>query len=186
MSVVILGVSRGSLECSLQIVRNEGFVQRIRKQMFDLSAEDFGQCAVWEFCLDEETLDGQDETTVHPTALIDLPANSMGLFLVAADVVFGDGTRGFGRLFSDEHDVISACPAVFIGNKKVQFQIPGSLTDDKAEECKERYYTDIGMDRQSIFPISFKSQIPVAGRPMSFVLDGFIFNGGPGKGQVIR
>jgi hypothetical protein len=160
--------------------------QRIRKQMFDLSATDFRECAVWEFCLDEEGLEGQDETTVRPSALKELPSNSMGSFLVAADVVFGDGTKGFGYLFSDERDVISASPAVFVGDKKVQFQIPGSLSNERVEERKGRYYTDIGMDRQSIFPISFTSLIPVAGRPMSFVLDGFIFNGGPRKGQTIR
>lgn len=161
-------------------------MRRIRKQMFDLSAEDFGECAVWEFCLDEEDLDGQDEETVRPSALRELPANSMGSFLVAADVEFGDGTKGFGFLFSDELDVISAWPAVFIGEKTVQFQIPGSFSNEKAEECKEQYYRDLGMDRQSVFPISFNSLIPVAGRPMNFVLSGFIFNGGPRKGQTIR
>ena len=161
-------------------------MQRIRKQMFDLTAEDFGEFAVWEFCLDEEGLEGQNETTVRPSALKAIPANSMGSFLIAAEVRFGDGTKGVGYLFSDERDVISAWPAVFISSRKVQFQIAGSLPIEKVEERKEQYYRELGMDRQSIFPISFHSLVPVAGRTMSFVLDGFIFNGGPRKGQTIR
>jgi hypothetical protein len=154
--------------------------------MYDLQIEDFQEHPVWEFCLDEEGLEGQDETTVRPSELCQLPANTLGAFLIAADVVFGNGTHAPGYLYSDEHDVISASPAAFINDKRVLFQIPGRLPDEKIDECKRRYYDALGMNIDSVFPVSFQSLIPVNGRPMKFVLDGFIFNGGPRKGQAVR
>jgi hypothetical protein len=159
---------------------------RIRKQMFDLSDADFKEYAAWEFCLDEEGVEGQDEETVRPSSLRDIPGNSFGSYLVAADVAFGDGSKASGYLFSDESDVVSASPLAFMRSEKVMFQIPGSFSPEKAEERKECLYSQLGMDRASVFPVTFTSLVPVNGSPMRFVLDGFVFNGGPRKGQTIR
>ena len=40
---------------------------RIRKQVYDLTAEDLRRYPLWEFCLDEEGIEGQDEATVKPS-----------------------------------------------------------------------------------------------------------------------
>lgn len=161
--------------------------KRIRKQMYDLSLEDFQEHPVWEFCLDEENVDGQTEETVRPSDLRQLPANTFGSFLIATDVLFGNGTQTLGYLFSDERDVSSALPAAFINDKCVPFAIPGSrgfLTNERVNECKQRYYNDLAMERGSVFPVAFRSLIPVNGAPMNFVLDGFILL--CGSGQTVR
>ena len=37
-----------------------------RKQVYELANSDFIRCPVWEFALDEEGAEGQDEATVRP------------------------------------------------------------------------------------------------------------------------
>jgi hypothetical protein len=39
---------------------------RVRKQVYDLTVADLEQHAVWEFALDEEGEEGQDEATIRP------------------------------------------------------------------------------------------------------------------------
>lgn len=39
---------------------------RIRKQIYEITLEDLLQFPVWEFALDEEADEGQDESTVRP------------------------------------------------------------------------------------------------------------------------
>src|SRR5262252_1978828 len=41
-------------------------MKRVRKQVFDLTVEDLDRYPVWEFALDEEGDEGQDEATVRP------------------------------------------------------------------------------------------------------------------------
>lgn len=145
--------------------------------MYDLRREDFEKQPVWAFCLDEEEVDGQTEETVRPCNLQQLPANSLGSFLVAADVIFGDGTHTLGYLFSDEHDAKSAFPAAFINEECVQFVIPGSrknLTRELLDERKKKLYDALSIEKSAVFPVVFQSLIPVKGAPIKFVLDGFI------------
>ena len=141
--------------------------------------------------MDEEDLEGQDETTVRPSTLRDLPANSMGSFLVAAEVRFGDGSKGLGYLFCDEHDVTSASPSVFIGEKSigensVGFFLPGPFPSERIEKRKLQNYKELGRDPTQIFPVSFYSLIPVGSRPIRFDLDGFIVKGDPKGHQTVR
>ncbi len=41
-------------------------VARIRKQVYELTVDDLDRHPVWEFALDEEGEEGQDEATVRP------------------------------------------------------------------------------------------------------------------------
>jgi len=71
---------------------------RIRKQVYDLTSADLATSPVWEFALDEEGEDGQDEATVRPYLLrrgLDLDA---GMFVVRALFVLADGTIMTGYL----------------------------------------------------------------------------------------
>ena len=159
--------------------------QRIRKQMFDLTGADYRATPLWQFCLDEESREGQDETTVRPSALKDVPARSCGLFLIAADVVFADWSKHLGYLFSEEDNVIQALGAVFIKDKPFLFRVWGE-TEDKLREHVEEQYQELGLASNAVFPASFRSVIPIGGQPFSFELDGFIINGGPNHGKRTR
>jgi hypothetical protein len=158
----------------------------IRKQMYELTSEDFEYSPVWEFCLDEEGTEGQDECTVRPCNLTDLPPHSWGSYLIASTVTFGDGSRSSGYMFADETNLVSASPTVFIGEKSTPLGIGSMQTEEAAAEGKQKYYTFIGKDRASVFPMHFKSEIPIAGVCLEYTLDGFFIMGGPRNGEFVR
>src|SRR5215831_9399109 len=78
----------------------------IRKQVYELTAKDFSDYPIWEFCSDEEGVDGQDEATVRPTDKTELTDELPGACVVAANVKFADGSLGAGYLYNCEGDDI--------------------------------------------------------------------------------
>ena len=71
---------------------------RIRKQVYELTAQDFSDHPVWQFCSDEEEVEGQDEATVRPISKTELIDELPGAFVVAAEVRFADGSLGSGYI----------------------------------------------------------------------------------------
>jgi hypothetical protein len=57
---------------------------RIRKQVGDLQPDDLARFPIWEFALDEEGEEGQDDETVKPAER---------LFVVRTKFISADGTR---------------------------------------------------------------------------------------------
>lgn len=71
---------------------------RIRKQVYHLTLEDFRKYPVWEFALDEENKEGQDEATVRPHQVTGPLDPSSGMFVVSARFSLADGSTGRGYL----------------------------------------------------------------------------------------
>ena len=79
-------------------VRESDVRAMIRKQVSDLTSQDLAISGVWEFALDEEGEDGQDEATVRPY-LFEGPLDcEAGMFIVRARFVLADGTITTGYL----------------------------------------------------------------------------------------
>jgi hypothetical protein len=55
----------------------------IRKQVYDLRLEDFERHPVWEFALDEEGEEGQDEATVRPYSVAGPADSAEGTLVVS-------------------------------------------------------------------------------------------------------
>ena len=71
---------------------------KVRKQVYDLTLADLATTPAWEFALDEEGEEDQDEATVRPThgnAPIDAAA---GMYVVRARFRLADGTEQVGYL----------------------------------------------------------------------------------------
>lgn len=70
-----------------------------RKQVYDLRPEDLETCPVWEWALDEEEEEDQDEATVRPAPQLATP-ETQELYLnsevVRTDFQAADGTRFIG------------------------------------------------------------------------------------------
>ena len=66
---------------------------RIRKQMGDLVPSDLERYPIWEFALDEEGEEGQDEETVRPRPDLADADPDAGVLVVRAELVARDGTR---------------------------------------------------------------------------------------------
>ena len=54
----------------------------VRKQVYELTMQDLERFAVWEFALDEEGNEGQDEATVRPWELAAPLDPAQGMFVV--------------------------------------------------------------------------------------------------------
>lgn len=65
---------------------------KIRKQVYELISKDLDEHPAWEFALDEEGEEGQDEATVRPISQ-DHPVDpAKGMCIIKAEFVLNDGT----------------------------------------------------------------------------------------------
>src|ERR1700735_3746644 len=64
---------------------------RIRRQVYELTLADLERFPVWEFALDEEGEEGQDEATVRPYAASGALDAAAGMFIVRAKLTLSDG-----------------------------------------------------------------------------------------------
>ena len=69
---------------------------RVRKQVYELTAADLVAHPVWEFALDEEGEEGQDETTVRPFESEGAVDPAGGLYVVAAAFTLANGVSASG------------------------------------------------------------------------------------------
>lgn len=144
---------------------------RIRKQFDELKPDDFRRHPLWEFCLDEEDVEGQDETTAKPSEDTEVPGYSPGAYLVAADFVLADGSRFEGFIFSGEPgDFGCTQPNLFVGDELFGFWF--GILSPSAREIKA-VYEHLGKKPDEVFPISYVTRVPINGAPLSGIVAGF-------------
>jgi len=148
---------------------------KVRKQVYDLKLEDFDQHPIWEFALDEEGQEGQDEATVRPYSSAG-PANPEdGTLVVRARFTLADGTTMHGYLtspFGEFSGLGTIQPQIITPEGPVSFWF-GVLKPAKKDlaQCYKR----LGRNAESIFPLRFQSEVEVVGGPFTGELDGFLY-----------
>jgi hypothetical protein len=148
---------------------------RIRKSVADLSQTDLEDYPVWEFALDEEDLEGQDETTVRPWSDSGPVDPSAGMFVVRARFVLADGTAMTGYLTPTVEDVdrlASIQPIIVTDEGQVLFWcgIMSPSADDLA-----RNYRRLGKHSPAqVFPIRFHADVAIAGGSVEGEIPAFI------------
>ncbi len=143
----------------------------IRKQVYDLTAEDFRLYPLWEFCSDEEGLAGQDEATVKPSDDHGVPAYSPGAYVVATDFVFADGSAMEGYIYSGKpEDFGCITPIVFLKEERISFWF-GRRPPSSQEIAA--IYKLLDRNASEIFPIRFRTRVPINGDLMDGSLNGF-------------
>ena len=148
---------------------------RIRKQVYDLKLEDFEEHPVWEFALDEEGEEGQDEATVRPYSSAE-PANPEdGTLLVKACFTLADGTTMYGCLtppFGEFSGMGTIQPQIITPEGPVSFWFGVfKPTDEDLEQCYKR----LARTAERIFPLRFQSEVEIVGSPVNGELDGFLY-----------
>jgi hypothetical protein len=133
-------------------------MKRIRKQVYELTPTDLVQFPVWEWCLDEEGIAGQDEATVRPVASPQDANPWPGI--VAAEFTFADGGTLTGYLTpfpSSDASPGDVHPVVVTEEGQVAFWL-GTLTPEPAwvAEC----YRILGRSADDVFPVQFRSIAP--------------------------
>jgi hypothetical protein len=160
---------------------------RIRKQVYELTVQDFTENAIWEFCSDEEGVEGQDEATVRPTSKTELTDELPGTCVLAAKVGFADGSSGAGYLYNCEADDIGCVqPNLLAGASQVNFWLGWLRFVPNAAERVQLGYRKVGKTKDAVFPISFESSLTVKGRALKVVIPGFMARGLDGKTVVVE
>jgi hypothetical protein len=148
---------------------------RIRRQVYELTVDDLEQHPVWEFALDEEGEEGQDEATVRPYEVHDLLDPSDGMFIVRARITLADGTRMMGYLtppVQGDSTLGTLQPAVVVGESQVSFWC--GVLEPKPTEIAESYALLGKSSADQVFPLRFESDVDLVGGAISGELPGFM------------
>ena len=156
----------------------------IRKQIVDLVPSDLEQHAIWEFALDEEGEEGQDEETVRPRPDLTEADPRHGLFVVRAELVARDGTRFTGFVTASEDDALSGLqPTIVTVRGQVRFWL--GLHGPRPGEIEEAYEL-LAKPAGQLFPLRFQALVPVRGGTPAGVISGFLRRCSPGDGGVVE
>jgi hypothetical protein len=143
---------------------------KIRKQVYELTVDDLTQFPVWEFALDEEGEEGQDEATVRPSqAPLPLDA-SEAMYVVRAKFSLVDGTRHVGYLTPGHaaDDLGSTQPLIITSRGQVIFWMGAARGETTP------LYQKLGKTAAQTFPIAFKSDVPLVGGVIFGSIPGFL------------
>jgi len=147
---------------------------RIRKSVTDLALADFERFGVWEFALDEEGEEGQDETTVRPFEIRGALDPSEGMFVIRASFTLADGTAMRGYLtppVQGDDSLGTLQPIIVTPAGQVLFWC-GVIAP--SAEVVAASYRRLGKTSPSqVFPITFRSEVPLVVGPISGKLLGF-------------
>lgn len=152
----------------------------IRRQDYDLRLEDLMKFPVWEYALDEEGIDGQNERTLRPLPSVTIIDPRAGYFITRASFYFHSGIVmiGFIKPKSLSSKTLSTVlpydlwPVIVTMKGQMSFGY-GSNEPDVDE--LERNYRFFEMTPEEIFPIRFISDIEVIDGISSGVIEGFMF-----------
>ena len=136
-----------------------------RKPIDEITAADLVDFPIWEFCLDEEGVEGMDETWVRPLAAAAVPNGAYSLS-VAAEFETASGLRVNGLVgvttIAGEVEISDA--VLLFGGKylfvpgKRDMQIVG-LGDDE----KLRAAVADALGTSSVFPLRYRLGVPIEG-----------------------
>lgn len=151
-----------------------------RKPVVQLMPEDLNVFPAWEFCLDEEGVEGQDETWVRPISSSTIPEEAWSV-IVAARFMLNDGSEfdGFVDVTTASTDDLADLleegafdqpgAVVFIAAKQVHVPTKSDLNNNESRKELERA---LARDFNSIFPITYLLRMLVEGetQPRSGIL----------------
>jgi hypothetical protein len=141
-----------------------GVTLATRKPIDELTESDIVAFPIWEFCSDEEDVDGQDETWVRP---VDASVVELGLYSlsVAADFVTADGRSLVGIIgvtTADDIEIDSAGALMIAG--QYLYVAPGD--QPFALEARERVAKALDADISRVFPIEFQLRVLIEGESL--------------------
>jgi len=145
----------------------------MRRQVYDLTPDDLQKYPAWEFALDEEGAAGQDEATVRPILSSGPVDGTSRLAVVATKFVLAGGLTMAGYLYvpSETSDALADVQPVIVtafGQVRFWFGVVVPTLDDLSQA-----YKLLGHDASYVFPISFKTTVPVKGGAIRGAIQGF-------------
>ena len=145
---------------------------RIRKQYVDLVRSDFEEYPIWEFCLDEEGMEGQDETTVRPRTDMEAPEPGWGPLVVGVEYTLNDGTVYDGMCeLDDEGGFRITWPEIRTEQGFCGLYF-GKCTTDQAKSRADEVCRRLNKAPEDIFPVRYRLLLP--GKPPGLEIEGII------------
>lgn len=148
-------------------------MMRIRKQVNELTKTDLTDFPIWEFALDEEGEQGQDEATVRPWHSEVPPDPADGMFVARAAFVLADGSRHIGYLtlpVDGEESLSTVQPVIVTDNGQIWFWY--GVIAPSLEAIREAY-GKLGRAAEAVFPVRYGSEVPFMGGQVTGSLAGF-------------
>lgn len=143
-----------------------------RRQVGDIRASDLREFSVWEFALDEEGVEGQDEETVRPRPDLQRVDPRDGIFVVAAEFEAADGTRFDGFVSPhEEHHVAYVQPTIVAGTRHVRFWF--GIVAPKPHVLTASYRV-LGKGAEELFPLRYRSLVETVDGDVAGTIDGFM------------
>lgn len=147
---------------------------KIRKQVYELIPDDLDTFPVWEFALDEEGEDNQDEATVRPSIGSEPIDPAEGMKIVKATFRLADGSTALGYITPPEdesNDLGTIQPVIVSDNGQVAFWC--GVIIPSAEQLAESYNI-LSKQPLEIFPLAFESDVALVGGSVSGIVPGFL------------
>jgi hypothetical protein len=156
-------------------------LSHVRKQDYELSANDLLQYPVWEYALDEEEIDNQNERTLRPSLASPPIDPSDAYFIIRATFRLKNGAqlKGFIKPVKQQYDnfmkpviPFDLNPVIISDNDNVAFCY-GKIKPD--QEQIDNNYKRLGYPSNEVFPITFTADVDIKNGISSGILQGFLF-----------
>ena len=147
---------------------------RVRKQVYEITLCDLSTFPIWEFRLDAEGEEGQDESTVRPYSALGPLDPADGMFVVRSVFTLADGSRMRGYFTPPSRDDASMGtlqPIIVTDRGQVRFWCGTATPDPKR---LTRNYELLGKNAQQVFPLQFESDVDLLGGPVKDSVSGFL------------
>jgi hypothetical protein len=156
----------------------------IRRQVGDLGPEDLARFPIWEFAMDEEGEEGQDEETVRPRPDLGRADPAEGIFIVRTEFVAADGTTYDGYSSPDEDGELSDTqPTIVTAEGQVRFWFGGVPPQpDKLEAS----YRLLGKTAAELFPVNYRALAEHGGARLEGEIAAFMHYESIGSERVVE
>jgi hypothetical protein len=134
-----------------------------RKPIDQITVADLVEFPIWEFCLDEEGVEGMDETWVRPLAAASVPNEAYSLS-VAAEFETASGLRvnGLIGVTTAEGEVKIAYPVLLFDRKYLFVPSLHDMHFNAADEKLRRAVVD-ALGPSPVFPLRYRLSVPIEG-----------------------
>jgi hypothetical protein len=134
-----------------------------RKPIDQITVADLVDFPIWEFCLDEEGVEGMDETWVRPLAAAAVPNGAYSLS-VAAEFETASGLRvnGLIGVTTAEGEVEIAYPVLLFNGKYLFVPSQHDMQIGPDDEKLRRAVVDV-LGPSPVFPLRYRLSVSIEG-----------------------
>ncbi len=134
---------------------------KTRKPVDHLTASDLSTYPVWEFALDEEGIEGRDETWVRPLSTQVVPKGQYSLQVAASfKAACGRTHIGFVDVATAEEPVVISGGVILHGSDYLVIPSPGMFGFG---EARGKLLSRLGLSEPELFPMTFTLRVLVEG-----------------------